>query len=88
MVKIVIPKVAAHWETLAYFLQFEVPQVDIIREKFSNDPEKCCREVFIRWLNSKEGIKAKTWETLLNTLKEITELTAATEQIEKKLKQR
>ena len=85
LLKIVIPKVATHWDTLAYYLDFEISSVELIKEKCFNNPEKCCKEVFIRWLNSKEGISPKTWEVLLNVLKEITDLTAVTEQIEKEL---
>ena len=86
LLKIVIPKVATHWDTLAYYLDFEISSVELIKEKYFNNPEKCCKEVFIRWLNSKEGISPKTWEVLLNALKEITDLIAVTEQIEKELK--
>lgn len=86
--KVVIPKVAAHWVTLADFLRFELSRVDIIRQKHSNDPEKCCREVFVCWLTSNEGSSRKTWGELLKVLREITDLTAATEQIEAELKER
>ena len=82
LVKVVVPKVAAHWEMLAYFLGFDTSRVEIIGEKRFKDPEKCCREVFIHWVNSKEGISPKTWEVLLKILSDITELTAVTEQIE------
>ena len=85
LLKIVVPKVAAHWDTLAYYLGFEISRVEIIGEKHSNNPEKCCKAVFIHWLTSKEGISPKTWGVLLNTLKEVTELTKVTEQIEEEL---
>ena len=88
LLKTVVPKTAAHWDTLAYFLDFEVPRVEIIRKQYPNDPEGSCREVFIHWLTSDEGISPKTWGVLLKTLKEIKKLTAVTELIEKELKQR
>ena len=81
-----VPKVAAHWEMVAYYLEFETSRVEIIGEKCLKNPEKCCREVFVHWLNSKEGISPKTWEVLLKTLSDITELTAATEQVEIEIK--
>ena len=87
LVKIVIPKVAAHWNTLAYCLEFEIETVKFIEVKYSNNPEKSCKEVFIHWLTSNEGISPKNWEVLLKTLKEITELMAISEQIEKELEQ-
>ena len=87
LIKFVIPKIAADWETVAYFLEFQPSRVKIIKEKCLNNPEKCCREVFIHWLDSKEGISPKTWKKLLKILNDITELTAVTEQIKKELEQ-
>ena len=57
---IVIPKVATHWDTIAYNLDFEIQTVEIIKEKCFNNPEKCCKEVFICWLTSKEGVSPRT----------------------------
>ena len=88
LLKIVVPKVAAHWNTLAYFLEFDISRVEIIRKQHPNDPEESSAEVFIHWLTSDEGIGPKTWGVLLKSLKEIKKLTAVTEQIEKELKQR
>ena len=88
LLTIVVPKTAAHWDTLAYCLDFEVSRVKIITKQYSNDPETCCKEVFVHWLTSDEGISPKTWGVLIKALKEIKKLTAATEQIEKALKQR
>ena len=86
LLEIVIPKVANHWDTLAYFLEFEIPRVEIIRKQHPNDPEECCTKVFVHWLTSDEGISPKTWGVLLKTLKKIKKLTAVTEQIENELK--
>ena len=73
---------------MAYFLEFEVPRVEIIRKQYPNDPEESCTEVFVHWLSSDEGIGPKTWGVLLKALKNIKKLTAVTEQIEKELTQR
>ena len=88
LLKIVVPKIAAHWNKLAYFLEFDISRVEIIRKQHPNDPEERCAEVFIHWLTSDEGISPKTWGVLIKTLKEIKKFTAVTEQIEKALKQR
>lgn len=88
LVTIVIPKVAAHWDTLAYCLKFNLQRVEIIKHKCFNDPEACCKETFVRWLTSKDGIHPKTWGVLLKALKEIKELIAVTEEIEMELKHR
>ena len=84
---IVVPKTAAHWDTLAYCLDFGIPRVEIIGKQYSNDLEASCKAVFIHWLTSDEGISPKTWGVLLKTLKEM-KLTTVTEQIEKELIQR
>ena len=73
---------------MAYFLDLDISRVEIIRKQHPNDPEESCTEVFVYWLTSDEGISPKTWGILLKALKEIKKLTAATEQIEKELKQR
>ena len=88
LLKIVIPKIAGHWDTLAYFLDFDVWTVETVRKNHPNDSVECCKKVVIHWLTSDEGISPKTWEVLLNALKDIKKLTAVTEQIEKELKQR
>ena len=87
LLMIVVPKTAAHWDTLAYCLGFGIPRVETIGKRNPNDPEGSCKEVFIHWLSSDEGISPKTWEVLLKTLRKM-KLTAVTEQIEKELKQR
>lgn len=71
---------------MAYFLEFETTRVNIIRQEGFENPEKCCRGVLIHWLDSKEGISPKTWKVLLKTLRDITDLTAVTEQIEEDIK--
>ena len=87
LIKFVIPKITADWETVAYFLKFKPARVKMIKEECLNNQEKCCREVFIHWLDSKEGAYPKTWEKLIETLSNITELAAATEKIKEHLEQ-
>ena len=86
LVKFVVPNVAVHWEILAYFLEFNTSRVHIISEKRFKDPEKCCTELLIYWVNSNEGISPKTWEVLLKTMSDIIELRAVAEQIEMQVK--
>ena len=84
--KIVIPEIKANWKDVAYTsLHYDIPKVRSIEEKHCNDPKKCCRELFEDWLcTCKEG-KSKTWETLIQQLKEIEELKASVEKIVKLL---
>jgi len=81
---IVIPKIKAEWEDLAYALRFKIPQVEAIKEKYREDPKKCCREVLKDWLSTAHGVSPKTWSVLLNKLRGI-ELTKAAEDIVEEL---
>ena len=86
LINIVVPRVAAHWSDVAYNLDFSIPTVQIISKKFQNDPVSCCKGLFEEWLNSSKGTQPKIWSTLLTSLKQIEDLQAATEEIEKELK--
>ena len=86
LINIVVPRVAAHWNNVAFNLDFSIPTVEIISKKFPNDPVSCCQELFKQWLSSSEGTQPKIWSTLLMSLKHMKHLRAATEEIEKELK--
>ena len=84
--QLVIPNVAAEWKMVADYLEFTLPLIKIIEERCRNDPVKCCTELFRQWLSSDYGVRPKTWSTLIETLKEITQLSTVTKEIEQKLK--
>ena len=44
-----------------------------------------CRKLFEDWLTTGQGCTPKTWETLLQRIKRVSELSAAVEEIEKEL---
>ena len=83
--KIVIPRIKAEWEDVAYALEYDISEVQGIQAKYNSDPKKCCRELFIDWLSTHHGVGPKTWSTLLEKLKEVGDLAAATDEIEKEL---
>ena len=85
--RIVVAKVSAEWEDIAYALQYDIPAVEKINEKHSGIPTKCCKELFKNWLSTDNGAKPKIWETLLDKLKEIEELHKETEDIMETLHQ-
>ena len=85
--KIVIPEVAAEWKDIAYALDYNISTVKQIQSKCKEDPEKSCKELFEDWLSTDNGIKPKTWQTLMDKLKEVDKLHSATEKITKKLNQ-
>ena len=84
--QLVIPKVAAEWRVVAEFLEFEQSTLSIIEEQYRNYPEKCCTEVFRKWINSDHGVGPKTWSTLIEVLRQMKPLTAVTQEIEQNLK--
>ena len=85
---IVVPKVSAQWEDIAYALDYEIPTVDRINKKHNADPTLCCKELFKDWLVTNNGVKPKIWKTLLDKLKELKQLNAVTEEITKELIQK
>ena len=42
LVIIVIPRIKAEWEDVAYALHLKIPKVDAIRKQYHGDPKKCC----------------------------------------------
>ena len=64
-----------HWKDVAYYsLCYDVSIVTEIEERCARDPKQCCSDILKDWLNTKNGISPKTWETLLTQLKEVEEL--------------
>ena len=84
--KIVIPKIQAEWEDVAYALRYEISTVDAIKAKYNENPKKCCKELFKDWLSTDRGTGPKTWSTLLDKLKEIEDLGAAYNEIRDEFK--
>ena len=79
--QIVVHRVAAEWEDVAFALKFDIPIVHAISETHKNNPTKCCKELFKKWLTTGHGVTPKIWKTLIRRLQEITDLAAATEEI-------
>ena len=79
---IVIPRVAAWWNTIAHYMDFEIHEINVIKRKCRDDPEECCTELFVRWIQQQNS-----WKMLLTILKQIRQLAAVTERIEKDVSQ-
>ena len=83
LIKIVIPRVKAHWTWLAYAMRY-----DSLVESFNKEGgnlDECCEKMFRNWLNSNHGPTPVTYQTLLEHIKKIDDLKAASEEIEKEL---
>ena len=71
LIKIVIPRIKADWEYIAYALKYHIYMVKAIREKNRDDPNRCCKDLFEDWLSTDNGAKPKVWSTLIDALKEV-----------------
>ena len=85
LITIVIPKIQAKWEIVAYFLRYDVAAVDAFKKDGHDSSHQCCIKVFEDWLMSSRGVRPKTWSKLLERIKAIASLKAASEEIEKEL---
>ena len=78
--KIVIPRIQAEWEDVAYALCYKITEVQDIRAKYKNS-KKCCQILFEDWLSTDNGAGPKTWSTLLDKLSKVKDLIAARNEI-------
>ena len=70
----VIPLIEAHWEDVAYALNFGFAAIDSIKLKHKDDPKKCCQELLKSWLTTSQGVDNKNLSTLLEKINEVPEL--------------
>ena len=84
LIEIVIPKIKAEWESLAYCMRYTTQEVKGFR-KDSDDSGECCKNLLDNWISTGHGPKPKTYQTLLKHIKKISNLTAASEAVEKDL---
>ena len=85
IIKIVIPRIQAEWEDVAYALHYKIATVKAIKANNDNS-KKCCQKLFVDWLSTDHGVGPKTWSTLLEKLKDVEDLAAATNEIKNELK--
>ena len=82
--KIVIPNIETEWKYLAYCMGYTLQEVKMYEKEFRS-PNECCTKVFDNWLRTDRGPSPKTYQTLLEHIKEVDELTVASEEIEREL---
>ena len=85
LIKIVIPKIQADWEDVAYFMDYDISIVKAIKEDFQT-VEKRCKFLFENWLFTSRGVTPKTWNKLLERIKDVDSLKQVAEAIEQELK--
>ena len=84
LTEVVAPKIMDKWERLAYTMRYEPGEVKVFK-KDNHDPIECCMELFSNWLTTDHGPTPKTYQTLLNHIKKVKDLAAASEAIKKEL---
>ena len=83
--KIVIPKIKAEWKTVAYNMGYKPHETDAITVECCHKLKDCCVMLFEDWLRTSHPPTPKIWQTLLDHLKQVDDLTAVMEDIEKEL---
>ena len=78
--EIVVPRIQAKWEAVTFSMGYKLYDVDAIKEDCHHDTEKCCERLLSKWLRTS---KHPTWSKLLKYIKDIKNLVAAAEEIEK-----
>ena len=80
--KYVIPKIAMYWKKVADSLEFDIQSICLIETTYLEDNLTSCDRMMRDWLSSDAGIGPKNWSTLIEALKDVTELTATVKEIE------
>ena len=83
LINFVIPKVKASWVKLAYSMGYGVNAVRGF-EGGGRSLDEQCLKLFEDWLTG-QGCTPKTWQTLLQRIKRVNELTVAAEEIKDQL---
>ena len=84
LTKIVVPNVKAKWDILAFSMRYKPRDVEAFR-KDSQNLQECCMELFSDWITTDHGPIPKTYQTLLNHIKQIDGLADASKDIEREL---
>ena len=86
MHELVIPKIFAHWKKVAMSLNYSQDIIEMMDDKWKGvNAIQCCEDILRDWLCAidEPDVDSHSWETLINTLKQIKQLTAPARQIEK-----
>ena len=76
-----IPRIAPNWSLVADYLEYEVEDKKLIREKCHHDPLKCCVELLENWLSTDKGVSPKSWSTSIEVLRQIKSLASMPQKI-------
>ena len=78
--KIVVPRIKSEWKDVAYSMGYKVHDLKTIEKDCHHDSKECCQDMLAKWLTTS---KHPTWSKLLEYIKEVDDLVAAAEEIDK-----
>ena len=81
LIEIVIPKIKAEWENVAYSMGYDIYIVAAIEKESSGSLDECCKKLFKDWLTTNNGCTPKTWQKVIERIKAVNNLAAAAENI-------
>ena len=82
--ELVIPKIFGHWKKVAASLGYSQEIIERMDEKWKGvNAIQCCEDLLRDWLCANDDIHLHSWETLINILKQVKQLTVPAKQIEK-----
>ena len=84
LTNIVIPRVKAHWEKLAYRMEYSIGEVKGF-DRDGRDLHDRCEKLFGNWLETGHGPTPKTYQTLLKCIKDVDYLNSVSEEIDAEL---
>ena len=88
LIIIVIPLLKGEWEDVAFLLNYKATTINGIKQSYHDDPKKCCRALFMDWLETNRGVSPKDWGTLLNNVAESKDFTKTVEDILEQLEKK
>jgi len=71
LLKLVAPKIATHWDTVAYNLQLDSSSVRSIAKRRNSVPFDCAHDMLIEWQNNSTEC---SWEILLDAVRQVDSL--------------
>ena len=84
LIKIVIPKIKSQWKYVAYSMGYDPGAVDAL-DRECRKLDECCENLFKDWLTTDNGCTPKTWKKVIERIKAVDNLVAATENISMEL---
>jgi len=79
--RIVVPRIASHWEEVAYELLIPDENIETFESDSKGDTKGCCLKMLKAWTRSGIGASPKTWKKLITAISNIEDLKRVTEQI-------